>query len=140
VRGGVGFLLLGSSANFPRVVLAAAYLAMTGAVALRADDTEQKIKEGKQLFEQRCNVCHLPGGTGTTMLARRLGKGRSLLAERTDLTAAYIEKITRVGINGMPPLNRIELPDPELDLITIYLTRPASARAGNTSGSPGGTP
>lgn len=74
------------------------------------------------------------------MLARRLGKERSLLAERTDLTAAYIQKITRVGINSMPPHNRIELPDSELDLIAIYLTRPASARAGGNPGSSGQTP
>ncbi len=67
------------------------------------------------------------------MLTRRLGKDRSLLEERTDLTVAYVKKITRVGINGMPPHNRIELPDPELDLIAFYLTRPASLRAADTS-------
>jgi len=74
------------------------------------------------------------------MLARRLGKERSLLAERTDLTAPYIQKITRVGINSMPPHNRIEVPDSELDLIAIYLTRPASARTAGNAGSTGGTP
>jgi len=74
------------------------------------------------------------------MLARRLGRERSLLAERTDLTAGYIQKITRVGINSMPPHNRIELPDSELDLIAIYLTRPAAARAAEHAGSAGGTP
>jgi len=69
-----------------------------------------------------------------------LGKDRSLLEERTDLSADYIKKITRVGINGMPPHNRIELPDSELDLIAIYLTRPASARGPDSAGSKGGTP
>jgi mono/diheme cytochrome c family protein len=122
------------------IVLAGGYLGMAGGLARPAENAAQKIKEGQKLFEQRCGFCHLPGGTGTTMLARRLGKDRSLLGERTDLTAEYIEKITRVGINGMPPHNRIELPDAELELIAIYLTRPASARTGDTARSRSGTP
>jgi mono/diheme cytochrome c family protein len=125
-----------------KVVLlaAAAFLGMAGARAGARDDSAQRIKDGKRLFEQRCGFCHLSGGTGTIMLGRRLGKDRSLLAERTDLTASYIEKITRVGINGMPPHNRIELPDGELDLIAAYLTRPASARATEPGGTTGGAP
>jgi mono/diheme cytochrome c family protein len=122
------------------VLLAAAFLRMAGTPAGAGDDSVQRIKDGKRLFEQRCGFCHLSGGTGTIMLARRLGKDRSLLAERTDLTAAYIEKITRVGINGMPPHNRIELPDGELDLIAMYLTRPVSARATEPKGTTGGAP
>jgi mono/diheme cytochrome c family protein len=106
-------------------------------LARAGDDSAQHVQQGKKLFEQRCGFCHLAGGTGTIMLARRLGKERSLLAERTDLTA---EKITRVGINSMPPHNRIEVPDSELDLIAIYLTRPASARAGGSAESTGKTP
>ncbi len=62
------------------------------------------------------------------MLGRRLGNDRALLAERTDLTAAYVKKITRVGLNSMPPHTRIEVPDSELDLIAAYIARPASAR------------
>lgn len=62
------------------------------------------------------------------MLGRRLGKDRALLETRTDLSAEYIRKITRVGINTMPRHNRIEVPDSELDLIAVYLARPASAR------------
>ena len=62
------------------------------------------------------------------MLGRRLGKDKALLAARTDLSAEYIKKITRVGINSMPPHTRIEVPDSELDLIAAYLTRPASER------------
>jgi hypothetical protein len=61
----------------------------------------------------------------------------ALLDARTDLSVEYIKKITRVGINSMPPHNRIELPDSELDLIAVYLTRPASARAAESSGSSG---
>ncbi len=91
-------------------------------------DSAQSYAEGEKLFRARCGYCHLAGGTGTIMLGRRLGNDRALLAQRTDLTAEYVKKITRVGINGMPPHTRIEVPDSELDLIAAYLTRPASAR------------
>jgi hypothetical protein len=76
-------------------------------------------------------------GTGTLMLAKRLGKDRALLESRTDLTPQYIQKITRVGINSMPPHTRIEVPDSELDLIATYLTRPASARLQPDQKTPG---
>jgi mono/diheme cytochrome c family protein len=94
----------------------------------REDDSAQKLEEGEKLFRARCGYCHLAGGTGTIMLGRRLGADRALLEQRTDLTAAYVEKITRVGLNGMPPHTRIEVPDSELDLIAAYIARPASAR------------
>jgi mono/diheme cytochrome c family protein len=94
----------------------------------RPDDSAQRLEEGKKLFHARCGYCHLAGGTGTIMLGRRLGADHALLEQRTDLTAAYVEKITRVGLNGMPPHTRIEVPDSELDLIAAYIARPASAR------------
>jgi len=115
-------------------------LAIPSVVVRGADDSAQKIEAGKTLFRERCGFCHLAGGTGTIMLARRLGKDRALLEERTDLNPEYIKKITRVGINGMPPHNRIELPDSELDLIAIYLTRPPVARGGDAAKSKEGAP
>jgi mono/diheme cytochrome c family protein len=93
-----------------------------------ADDSLKKLDEGNKLFHARCGYCHLAGGTGTIMLGRRLSNDRALLEQRTDLTADYVKKITRVGINGMPPHTRIEVPDSELDLIAAYIARPASAR------------
>jgi mono/diheme cytochrome c family protein len=93
-----------------------------------ADDSAQKFEEGNKLFHARCGYCHLAGGTGTIMLGRRLGKDRALLDQRIDLTADYVKRITRVGINSMPPHTRIEVPDSELDLIAAYVARPASAR------------
>jgi mono/diheme cytochrome c family protein len=88
----------------------------------------KKLEEGNKLFRARCGYCHLAGGTGTIMLERRLGKDRALLGERTDLTADYVKKIARVGINGMPPHTRIEVPDSELELIAAFIARPASVR------------
>lgn len=93
-----------------------------------SEASARKILDGKALFQARCGYCHLAGGTGTLMLGRRLGKDKALLAARTDLSVAYIKKITRVGINSMPPHTRIEVPDSELDLIAAYLTRPESER------------
>ncbi len=95
----------------------------------RADDSAQRFNEGGKLFHARCGYCHLAGGTGTIMLGRRLGNDRALLEQRTDLSASYVVKITRVGLNSMPPHTRIEVPDGELDLIAAYIARPASARA-----------
>jgi mono/diheme cytochrome c family protein len=130
--------LIGSDHRPFRLAVLICSLVIAGAISGAADDSAQKIEQGKRLFQERCGYCHLAGGTGTIMLARRLGRDRALLEERTDLSAAYIKKVTRVGINGMPPHNRIELPDSELDLIALYLTRPASLRAANPS--KGGTP
>jgi mono/diheme cytochrome c family protein len=96
--------------------------------AQSADEVAEKLDQGKKLFYGRCGYCHLDGGTGTYMLGKRLGKDRALLETRTDLSAAYVRKITRVGLNTMPKHNRIELPDSELDLIAAYLARPAAAR------------
>jgi mono/diheme cytochrome c family protein len=101
---------------------------VTRIVAQERTSDASEIQQGKELFNARCGYCHLAGGTGTQMLGRRLGKEKALLASRTDLTAAYIKKITRVGLNSMPPHTRIEVPDSELDLIAAYLTRPESER------------
>ncbi|MCC7463491.1 MAG: cytochrome c [Gammaproteobacteria bacterium] len=82
---------------------------------------------GKMLLDTRCGICHAIGGTGTFMLARRLGDERSLLAERTDLTAELVTHVVRHGINGMPVFTRVELSDAELALVIAYLTRRAAA-------------
>ncbi|HEY4710298.1 MAG TPA: c-type cytochrome [Candidatus Acidoferrales bacterium] len=95
----------------------------------RVDYSAEQLEQGNRLFHARCGYCHLAGGTGTIMLGRRLGKDRALLEFRTDLTPEYVKKITRVGLNSMPPHTRIEVPDSELDPIAAYITRPASARA-----------
>jgi mono/diheme cytochrome c family protein len=79
--------------------------------------------DGKALFTRRCGICHFADGGGTWMLERRLGKAQSLLESRTDLQATYIRLIARHGLNGMPRFTRVELPDADLEAITMYLTR-----------------
>jgi len=88
----------------------------------------QKIEEGRKRYHARCDLCHAERGSGTFMLKRRLGKNGSVLEQRNDLTASYIRLACRTGIGSMPSLTRVELPDGELDLIILYLTRPASER------------
>jgi mono/diheme cytochrome c family protein len=106
---------------------AALVISMIGA-SRSAGDAAPDLEKGKTLFHAKCGYCHLAGGTGTTMLGFRLGKDKSLLENRTDLTATYIEHVARSGIGSMPRLTRIEVPDSELKLIAAYLTRPTSVR------------
>ncbi|HTW24639.1 MAG TPA: cytochrome c [Candidatus Baltobacteraceae bacterium] len=113
-----------------RVAIAAfaAVLVLVAGASRSSGDSTPDIEKGKTLFHAKCGYCHLAGGTGTMMLGFRLGKDKSLLENRTDLSATYIEKVARSGIGSMPRLTRIEVPDSELKLIAAYLTRPASAR------------
>ena len=86
--------------------------------------------DGEALFVRECGICHLEGGTGTMMLARRLGEDKALLARRGDLPPQYVEMVVRRGINSMPTITRVELPDSELRAIIGYLTStPADAGA-----------
>jgi mono/diheme cytochrome c family protein len=92
------------------------------ASSANARDASAAPATGAELFGKRCGLCHFEGGTGTFMLARRLGKDSSLLTGRRDLTADYIRQVVRHGLMSMPRLNRVELPDSELEAITAYLT------------------
>jgi mono/diheme cytochrome c family protein len=78
---------------------------------------------GQLLFRAKCGACHLEGGTGTFMLARRLGPDKALLEKRRDLDAALIALVVRHGIVSMPRFTRAELPDRELQEIAAWLTR-----------------
>lgn len=90
---------------------------------LAQDHPVAPASDGEALFLRKCGICHLEGGTGTMMLARRLGEDRALLARRSDLRPQYVETVVRRGINSMPTITRVELPDAELRAIVDYLTR-----------------
>ena len=92
-----------------------------------ASNPARTVADGKALFRSKCGVCHGPGGTGTFMLERHLGKGRGLLEERHDLDRTLILHVTRHGLQSMPILSRAELPDAELQAIADYLTRPVAS-------------
>jgi len=111
-------------------LVAAAFIA--GAVAglaphIASAAQEELIAQGKAAFTHRCVMCHREGQTGTFILARRLGKEKSLLEQRTDLQPAYIRQVVRAGLVNMPRLSRVEMPDPDLDAVIAYLTAPKSS-------------
>jgi len=94
----------------------------------RPAPSASRAADGQALFVRECGMCHLEGGTGTMMLARRLGEDKALLATRDDLPPDYVETVVRRGINSMPTITRVELPDGELRAIVGYLTRTPDAR------------
>lgn len=102
-------------------------LVATAAVTASAQDTagrgatSTQPRSGAALFQQQCGICHLEGGTGTFMLARRLGQDNALLTNRTNLTDAYLRVVVRQGQQSMPRFTRVELPDDDLELIIAYL-------------------
>ncbi len=82
--------------------------------------------DGKTLFEYHCGYCHLTGGMGTNLLTKqRMAAGEppemGLLANRKDLTPDYVKQVVRHGKNAMPPQTKVDLTDPELDAVALYL-------------------
>lgn len=99
----------------------------TAQTAPRAGNNAQSPLDGEALFNARCGYCHLEGGTGTMMLERRLGKDKALLGRRTDLPADYVKAVARQGLNSMPTITRVEVPDDEMDRIAAFI---ASSKKG----------
>jgi cytochrome c5 len=77
---------------------------------------------GEATFLAKCRYCHIEMGPGTLTLGKRLGPDHALLAGRTDLTAEYVKAVVRNGLNTMPPINRVEVSDRELDTIATWLS------------------
>ena len=101
-------------------------LVVLAAPAARAADTAGASR-GEQAFAHRCGMCHREGGTGTFILARRLGADKSLLEKRTDLNPDYIRTVVRWGLVNMPRISRVEVPDGDMDALVAYLTGPKAA-------------
>lgn len=104
-------------------VLVAALLVPTLDAAAAAPDAAT-LARGKAAFTHRCSMCHREGGTGTFILARRLGASKSLLEQRTDLDPTYVKTVVRWGLVNMPRISRVELPEPDMDALVAYLTAP----------------
>ena len=104
-------------------------LALTLPVVGLADELSASQLAGQQVFAHRCGMCHREGGTGTFVLARRLGAAQSLLEQRTDLQPEYIRYVVRWGLMNMPRLSRVEVPDPDMNQLVAYLMRPRPAAA-----------
>ncbi|HTV77344.1 MAG TPA: cytochrome c [Steroidobacteraceae bacterium] len=98
-----------------RQLLLIALAAMPAVTAQAAD------LDGKQLFHQKCEMCHGPVGMGTGLLARRMKVAQ--LEKRDDLSAAYVERAARVGVLNMPPITRGDVSDAQLKSIALYLSK-----------------
>jgi mono/diheme cytochrome c family protein len=79
--------------------------------------------DGKQLFHQKCAMCHDAAGMGTGLLARRMKPEVAPLEKRDDLSAAYVQRAARIGILNMPPITRGDVSDAQLASIALYLSR-----------------
>lgn len=85
---------------------------------------EHSTNEGERLFGEKCAFCHVGAkNTGAMMLGRRLGKAHAELTSRTDLDPDYVKAVVRNGLVNMPPINRVELTDAQLDEIAAFLAR-----------------
>ncbi len=79
--------------------------------------------DGKQLYHQKCAMCHGPVGMGTGLLARRMKPELAQLESRDDLSAAFVERAARIGILNMPPITRGDVTDAQLTSIAQYLAK-----------------
>jgi mono/diheme cytochrome c family protein len=82
--------------------------------------------DGKALFNEKCVMCHGPGGMGTALLARRTKIPE--LAKRDDLTKDFVIQVARTGLGNMPAISRGEVSDPQLEAIATYLEKKPEAR------------
>lgn len=124
----------------PGTVLALAAGSLAAAVALGASSgasaqssalsgtAAPAAESDEAVYVRECALCHGPMGTGTLMLARRLGQDNAVLASRTNLTGPYVEYVMRHGLGSMPAITRVEVTDAQLQQIVRHLTRPQGAR------------
>ncbi len=79
--------------------------------------------DGRQLFQQKCAMCHGPVGMGTGLLARRMKPEVAQLEKRDDLSAGAVIAFARVGALNMPPITRGDVSDAQLASIAQYLSK-----------------
>ena len=92
------------------------------------DVTNDRIRlaaeqNGERMFQRRCGVCHLEGGMGTMVLARRLPPDQATLKDRPGLQPEFIVSTVRNGMGAMPRMTRVDVTDAELNAIAAYLAR-----------------
>ena len=109
-----------------REVLLAALLLCAAGAAFATDPPPEGAPPagaGRELFAEKCGMCHRSTGMGTGLLARRYPKGQEQLEARTNLSSALVSTVVRHGLNNMPALSRAEVSDPQLTIIASYLSR-----------------
>lgn len=113
------------------LALAAAWAVAVSPTAAQ-DAPAERIAAGRQVFELHCVACHGAGpgvppfdelaGTGALRTKYR-GEKPAVLAERTDLTPAFVAYFVRHGISVMPFYRKTEISDAELAALGLYLSR-----------------
>lgn len=98
-------------------------LTVITAAALWSLGAQAADMDGKQLFRQKCAMCHGPVGMGTGLLARRMKPEVAQLEMRDDLSAAYVVQAARVGVLNMPPITRGDVSNAQLTSIAQYLSK-----------------
>ena len=96
-------------------------LACTTGAALASGDDSAQLPGGRELFVAQCGGCHLEGGFGTRVLARRVPVGQAMLERREELPRELVRLAVRHGVGVMPQIRRTELSDRDLDRIARYL-------------------
>lgn len=103
------------------VAMAAAAMATT---PLLAQQDEQLLARGDEVFQHWCAPCHAagprhPGTTALEVLYK--GSKPAALEERTDLLPAVTKVFVRTGVSIMPPFRKTEISDADLDALAAYL-------------------
>jgi mono/diheme cytochrome c family protein len=76
---------------------------------------EALAKEGYQIFQTQCQVCHRLGGYGIS------GQGPRLVYSGHGADSTYIHSIVRWGYSPMPAFDKDTLPDDQLYKVVVYL-------------------
>ena len=109
-----------------RMACAGIALGLTLTPAFATDpppDAAPAAGPARNLFAEKCGMCHRSSGMGTGLVSRRYPKGQEQLEARTNLSAAFVTTVVRHGLNNMPALSRAEVSDPQLASIASYLAR-----------------
>lgn len=95
-------------------------LALTG-MGATASGAEMS---GREVFDHYCSYCHGSAeGPGSMQLARTRGADKSLLTQRSDLQAKYVEYVVRHGLKSMPPFVPSDLTDTRLKALVGFLVK-----------------
>ena len=99
--------------------------AATAPAAPQVETATTPTRSGRELFNYWCLPCHGagPGHAGTQRLARRLGADQSVLLQRHNLPAEYVQHVVRNGFQMMPPFRYTEISDQELQAIAAYVSK-----------------
>lgn len=100
-----------------------AVLATAGSMAAASAAADESEAPGRILYEERCGGCHMEGGFGTRVLARRVSDGQAELTDREILPVALTTAVVRRGIGSMPQIRQAELDDAQLAAIARYLDK-----------------